>query len=219
MKLLFALLLLPLAAFGATTLAPGTYTVPSCPVTPPVICTPPQVMTNGVCAPPIVTTPPATGTYWVYHNGVFSWPGDYSFVATINYKDTAGAPLSGPYDVAIKVTSQWGAWQPFAFGATGSAFDTSKYKYLIYSIKTTVAGQVIATGFDANNDVKDGNIVVVAGPGITKYGPVPVVGQWGSYKIPITDFGLTNPLILKFTVADGSGSTAMIYANDVGFSP
>lgn len=48
MKLLLALLFLPLTALGATTLGPGTYTVASCPSTPPVT-TPP------------VTTPPVTG--------------------------------------------------------------------------------------------------------------------------------------------------------------
>jgi hypothetical protein len=71
--------------------------------------------------------------------------------------------------------------------------------------------------------VADGSIInivgVPGGPAVTKYGPTPVVGQWGSYKIPIADFALTNPLILKFSIADGTGnSTNLFYVDDVGFT-
>ena len=34
-------------------------------------------------------------TFWVYHDGVFAWPGDYSFVAVPDYRDKTGQPLSG----------------------------------------------------------------------------------------------------------------------------
>src|SRR5689334_11607756 len=42
------------------------------------------------------TPPPPTGTttsgtqLWVYQNGTFYWPGDYSWSVQVNYKDTAG---------------------------------------------------------------------------------------------------------------------------------
>lgn len=210
-KLLLALLLLsilPLPAVAATTLAPGTYTVASCPSVPPVV-TPP------------VTTPPSAGVFWVYHNGVFAWPGDYSFNATINYKDTVGLPLSPPTDIAVNIVAPWGGFQPFAFGAGGTPFDTRPYKYLQYCTKPTKAGELHGTGFDADNDVADGTpIQIVAGPGVTKYGPVPTVGKWGCYKIPLADFGLTNPLILKLSITDGTGLVPnLFYVDDVGFSP
>lgn len=171
-----------------------------------------------VTIPPPPPPPPQTGVFWVYQNGKFNWPGDFSFEATIDYADTAGIPMHGLYDVAVHITSRWGAWQPFSFLPGGTPFDTTPYKYLIYSVKPTVAGQIIATGFDADNDVADGIPVVVAGPGITQYGPVPQPGVWNSYKIPLADFGLTNKSILKFTVADGSGSAALFFVDDVGFS-
>lgn len=227
--------LLVLLALVCGTAAAQSVTIPAQVITLPVVapscvviatlpaqtlCGPGLTVSNTppVVTPPVVVGPPAAGVAWVYHNGVFNWPGAYNFNATVSYTDTAGKPPTGTYDIAVTPT-RWGAWQPAAFLATGSPFNTSGYKYLIYSVKPTAAGQVFATGFDANNDVADGVPLVIAGPGITKYGPVPVVGQWTSYTIPLADFGFTNPLVLKFTVADGSGSAALFYVTDVGFKP
>jgi len=163
------------------------------------------------------TTPPATGVFWIYYNGQFNWAGDYSFgTGPINYQDTAGKPLSGQFDISVPVVSPWGGYQPFA---QGGAFDTSPYKYLLYSIKPTKANAVFATGFAATGDVADGTPITTVSTSITKYGPAPVAGQWGSYKIPLADFGLTNKLILKFSIADGSGiSPNQFYVDNVGFS-
>jgi len=154
-----------------------------------------------------------TQPFWVYRNGHFNWKGDYSFLAQINYHDTKGVAAGHPNDIAVKIVGKWGGFQPFAAGAH---FDVSHYKYLVYSLKPTVAGQVFATGFAADNDVADGKPVVVSGP---PYGPVPVAGQWGTYKIPLSDFALTNHFILKFTIADGTGLDAnLFYVDDVGFT-
>ncbi len=61
----------------------------------------------------------------------------------------------------------------------------------------------------------DGKAVVVSGP---PYGPAPVAGQWGTYKIPLSDFALTNHFILKFTIADGTGlDSNLFYVDDIGF--
>src|SRR5262249_5656037 len=49
---------------------------------------------------------------WVYHDGTFNWGGDYSFNADINYSDAAGAPLTGPFDIAVTINGAYGAWQP-----------------------------------------------------------------------------------------------------------
>jgi hypothetical protein len=166
--------------------------------------------------PPPVVVPPA-GVFWVYYNGQFNWQGDYSFgTGSINYQDTAGKPLSGQFDIAVPITSKWGGFQPFA---PGGKFDTSPYKYLIYSLKPTVASQIFATGFAGFGDVADGNPVIVAGPAGSKYGPVPEAGVWGTYKIPLVDFALSNPLILKFSIADSTGlDTNLFYVDNVGFS-
>jgi hypothetical protein len=177
----------------------------------------PPVVTPPVVTPPVVT-PPAAGTFWVYHVGKFSWPGDYSFQATANYADTVGKP--GGTCIAVHITGQWGGWQPFAFLPGGAPFDTSPYKYLIFSAKPTVPNQSHGMGFDANNDVADGSpIAFVAGGGVTKYGPIPQVGVWGQYKIPLADFKLGNPSILKFSLTDGTGNpTNLFYVDDVGFT-
>lgn len=176
----------------------------------------PPVVIPPVVTPPVIT-PPAAGTFWVYQNGQFNWTDHFSFNGTPNLADASGKPAGGHADIAFTLATPFGGYQPYLSGG----FDTSKYKYLTYSIKPTVAGQIIATGFDANNDVKDGNALVVAGPGITKYGPVPVVGQWATYKVPLADFGLTNPSVLKFSIADGSGDPAgsVIFIDYVGFTP
>jgi hypothetical protein len=154
-----------------------------------------------------------TQPFWVYRNGHFNWKGDYSFLAEIDYHDSKGASAGHHNDIAVKIVGKWGGFQPFAAGAH---FDVSHYKYLVYSLKPTVAGQVFATGFAADNDVADGKPVTVSGP---PYGPVPVAGQWGTYKIPLSDFALTNHFILKFTIADGTGLDANVfYVDDIGFT-
>lgn len=213
MRILFALLLLPLVASAATTLAPGTYTVAKCPATPPP-CTAPSTLVNGVCTPP-VTTPPAAGSAQVYNNGVFSWAGDYSFqvVLPLNYQDTTGG-ADGTYDLKITTLAGGGGWQPFA---QGKQFDTRPYTKLTYCVKPTSAGMVIGTGFAAINDVADGNQINIGGGAGAAYGPTPTAGVWGCYTIPLTAFGLTNPIIQKFTVATGIATTYFVDA--VSFLP
>lgn len=156
----------------------------------------------------------SNSTDWVYYDGVFNWPGDWSFSATPNYRDTAGGPIEGPYDIAVTVTGQWGAWQPYA---PGESLDTTPYKYLIFSLKPTVANQVWDVGFMSAGDTPDGTQAVNIAP----YGPAggPVVGQWGSYKIPISAFSLTDTTVLKFWIQDDTGrSTNLFYVDNVGFT-
>jgi hypothetical protein len=238
MKTLAFLLLslLPLAARAQTTVTipsrvitipqqvitiPAQTLVVSGTTTPPVTCVAPQVLTNGVCTTPVVT-PPASGVAWVYHLGQFNWISDYSWLGSVNYKDTAGNPGDGTYDIAFTVTGQWGGWQPYDIpgGTNGPGFDTGKYKTFHFCSKPTVPNQSHGMGIDSNNDTPDGLISLVAGPGLTKYGPVPVAGQWGCYDVPIKDFNLVNPAIMKFSITDGTGlPTNKIYFKDVGFFP
>lgn len=162
---------------------------------------------------PTPTPVPVVGA-WVYHSGQFLWAGDYSFnTGPIDYANTVGKP--GGTCIAVPIVAPWGGWQPYA---AGKKFDVSGFKYLTYSLKPTQPNQVFATGFAAINDVADGAPVTVAGPGLTKYGPPPVVGVWGTYKIPLADFGLTNVLIQKFSIADSTGvKNNLFYVDEVGF--
>ena len=156
----------------------------------------------------------SNATDWVYYNGVFYWPGDWSFAGTPNYSDTAGSPLEGSYDIAFTVTSPWGGWQPYA---PGLSLDTTPYKYLIFSLKPTQPNQVWNVAFESQGDTKDGVVLL----NIAAYGPTagPVVGQWGSYKIPLSAFQLTDPTILKFAIQDNTGLPSnLFYVDNVGFT-
>jgi hypothetical protein len=156
---------------------------------------------------------PGVPPFWVYRNGEFNWEGDYSWEALIDYHDKAGASADHKYVIAVKIVGKWGGFQPFA---PGKRFDVRPYKYLVYALKPTLPDQVFATGFEAINDVADGNVVTVSGP---PYGPVPVAGQWATYKVPLSAFALTNSYIQKFAIADGTGHPAnLFYVDNVGFT-
>jgi hypothetical protein len=160
-------------------------------------------------------------TAWVFYNGVFNWGGDWSFSASVNYKDTAGAPIAGPYDV-IMTNQQWGGWQPYVNANCQSnislCFNTTPYKYLIFSAKPTVANQIFAVGFMSSGDTPDGFI-----PSDTSAycsgGRNPPVGQWETCKIPLSVFGFTDTTVLKFWISDQTGlSNNQVYFDSVGFT-
>lgn len=159
-------------------------------------------------------------TAWVYYNGVFNWGGDWSFAATPNYKDTTGAPIEGTYDIVVS-SQQWGGWQPFVNANCQSTvslcFDTTPYKYLIFSAKPTVANQTFLIDVLSKNDTTDG-----IGVSTTPYcsgGANPAVGVWETCKIPLTALQLTDTTILKFGLSDQSGlSSNTWYLDNVGFT-
>jgi len=164
---------------------------------------------------------PAGSTLWVYYNGVFNWGGDWSFAATVSYLDVTGGPLTGLFDVMV-TSQQWGGWQPFVSGNCQSdisqCFNTTPYKYLIFSAKPTVANQTFNVGFMSSGDTPDGTTVSDAAS-YCSGGGNPAVGQWESCKIPLSVFGLTDTTILKFWIADQSGlSSNHWYLDNVGFS-
>lgn len=133
--------------------------------------------------PPVVTPPNTTGAFWLYHDGVFAGPGDYSFgnpPFSISYTNPA-VGASGSVDVLA--TGDVG-WQP---RMPNDSFDTTGYNFVTVSIKPTqVSGWV--SGMEMIGDV--------ALPGsngavnILPYGPnPPVVGEWNTYKIPLPLYG------------------------------
>jgi hypothetical protein len=160
-------------------------------------------------APP---APPPPTDFWVYYNGAFAWPGDYSFNAAVNYKDTSAGPLSGVYDIAVNVNGAYGAFQPYA---TNWAFDSSPYTKLTFALKPTVANQQWQIYF-----MKVGDVPVGITLNVLNYGPAPVVGQWSVYTIPMADLGVLGTSIYKFAIQDQTGlSNNVWYVDNIGFLP
>jgi len=199
MKALIALLLLPALALAQTqtcTTAAGTFTF----------------------APAVATVPPPPpgNTFWVYHNGVMAWGGDYSFGGiTINYEDTQGKPLSGSLDISASLHGQWGGFLPYAGGTVPLwAFDDSPYTYLTFALKPTRAGMAAQVFFVKVGDIPVG---VVVNP--FKYGPAPLPGVWGTYKIPLKDLGVLKTSVYKFAIQDQTGtSDNVFYLDNIGFT-
>jgi hypothetical protein len=187
------------AATSITVAAASGTTTPPPPPTPPV-------------TPPPPPTPPVAGTSWVYYNGVFDWPGDYSFVATPNYADTSGVPLSGPHDIKVTLTSAWGGWLPYALNWS---FNSTGYTKLTFALKPTVANQKWNVYF-----VKVGDIPVGISIDASNYGPAPVVGKWATYTVPLSALGVLGTDIYKFCIQDQTGlSNNTWYVDNVGFEP
>ncbi len=163
--------------------------------------------------------PQATNlTYWVYHNGGYFWgaggTNDYSDV-TANYKDTAGIPESGSYDIAI-ASKPGGYYQPFSGGTASPewAAEIGAFKYMILDLKPTIANQKWRLNIISRlpqGDVYNNAPVTLPG----NYGPAPVVGQWATYKVPL------NPDLAVGTgsfVGSISGSTLTVTAVNPGMS-
>ena len=140
----------------------------------------------------------ANMTYWVYYNGVFDWAGDYSYPAGgihINYADTTGAPEEGPYDISVSSSQSAAGFLPFA-GKTVTQWDleAGAFNYLSFDMKPTRSGQDWEIYLLSRTAA--GDVIPWAMLGSLKgYGNVPAaVGQWQTYKIPLSVFtlGFTN---------------------------
>jgi hypothetical protein len=211
-----------LAALLALSASASTITVPlTVTVTPTTVTVAVGGSTTTIAVPTVVVTPPpvttSTPTSVVYQNGVINWPFNMSYGASVNYADTAGAPQSGTYDAAITITpSNGGGWQPgFSVacqnGGTG-CFQTSAYKYFVFSFKPTKAGTSLNMGWHMPGDVVDGNQGVI----IDQYCSNPAVGTWGTCKIPLSAFAFSNSIVSKFGIQ--SNVPTVFYVNNVGFS-
>jgi hypothetical protein len=169
----------------------------------PLIAQPPVI-------PPVV---PPTGALWVYHDGVFHWGGDYSWGVTIDYKDPVGKP--GGTDIAV---TGIGGFQPYA---NNFDFDPAPYKFLTFSLKPTIPNQQWQSHFYAVGDIPMGAMVDVL-----KFGPVPQVGKWATYTIPLGAAGYQLPAqhVYKFMIqdqtADQGGNTKpnLWYVDEIYFS-
>ncbi len=158
-----------------------------------------------------VTTATATGTSWVYYDGSFDWPGDFDFSAVANYSDSSGGPLSGAHDIQM-TSAPYGGWLPYA---QNWDFNSAPYTKLTFALKPTRAGQTWQVYF-----VKVGDKPVGIAIDVSKYGPTPVAGQWGTYTIPLEVLGVLGQPIYKFAIQDQSGASGNVwYIDNVGFVP
>jgi hypothetical protein len=130
----------------------------------------------------------SNATFWVYYNGIFDWMGDFSYPGgsiNINYADTTGAPESGPADIEVSFTVAHAGFQPYA-GNTTTAWDMEggSFGYISMDLKPTIAGQnweLLVLSRLPPGDVSPWSNVL-----LSSYGPAPVVGQWATYKIPLS---------------------------------
>ena len=185
-----------------------------------------------VMATPVV----AAGTLWVYRAGSYNWGGAWGDV-TLDYTSTAVPSVSGTGDVAeMPSASQWEYWLPYppvvpesaasqppnslAVGGNGIGFNTGGYNYITISIWPTQAGASASMGFyQASSTGVD--IPIPGGGDIMPYGPSPmVVGQWNTYKIPLSTLGLPagGQWIYKFIVQQQGTTPQVWYLDQIGFT-
>jgi len=158
-------------------------------------------------------------TFWVYYNGTYNWgdggTNDYSDV-TANYKDTAGNPESGAYDISISSNVSGGYYQPFSGGTASPEYaaEIGAFKYMILDLKPTIANQKWQLNIISRlpqGDVYNNAPVELPG----NYGPAPVVGVWGHYKVPL------NPDLAVGTgycIGSIAGTTLTVSAVNAGMS-
>ena len=149
---------------------------------------------------------------WVYHDGRFLWSGDYSFNANALYTDNGGGPPDGRHDIKVTVTGPWGGFQPFA---RNWEFDLRPYACFTFALKPTVPEQTIRVYFEGSGDILAGTFVDAL-----KYGPTPLVGQWSTYTIPLSELGIAGRHVAKFAIQDQTGlPNNVFYLADIGFLP
>jgi hypothetical protein len=172
-----------------------------------------------------VTGNATTGsTTWTYYDGVMYWPGNDSVNSSENYTDTAGAPLMGPYDVAVQMQA-YGEWQP-ALDPLGTCvsyvcLDTTPYNYFNFAFKPTNANEDLLIGWMSAHDTPDGGTLADAALNVyctNCTGGVPAAGQWNTYKVPLSVFGLTDTTVLKFWIQEHNGISTTMYFDNVGLS-
>lgn len=167
-------------------------------------------------------------TSWIYRNGVYHWPGDWSGnYVSLNYDDTYGDP--GTKDLAVTVDSPWGFWLPYCpqvgpdiNGYVVPTCNVSSYKSITLQLKATIPGQRWSLSV-FKYSVSNGNLVTDTMTGkvddISPYGGNAIDGQFVTYTIPLADLGASGlTTMYKMLLQDQTGMTGQTwYVNNVAF--
>jgi hypothetical protein len=114
--------------------------------------------------------------------------GDFSYPAgsiNINYADTSGAPASGLADINVSYSVAHSGFQPYA-GKTTTAWDMEggAFGYISLDVKPTISGD--SWRIFIISRLPPGDVYPWSAAQLSNYGPVPVAGQWATYKIPLS---------------------------------
>jgi hypothetical protein len=190
-----------------------------------------------VVAPPVIP-PPTLGSSCnsqVVLSGKSTWTGNFNYGGSQEI-DSATAP-DGTLAMKILATTPMGTdghaggggFQPFCQNPPNSllVFNTTPFKYLVFVLMPTRAGQTWVSGFEGSGDV------TIAGGGLTKsvesFGPAPQPNVWATYKVPLGVGGYNLPVgtqALKFNLQDNMTWGSMpqnalgnsYYIKDIHFS-
>ncbi len=170
----------------------------------------------------------AASTTWIYRDGTFSWPGDWSGgQVSLNYHDSSGDP--GEKDLAVRVDHPWGFWLPYCpqvgpniNGYHVPSCNIAGYTSITMQLKATRRGQkwgLVIYKYNVHDGVLSDDTPVGSVEDLTPYGGNAVVGKFVTYTIPLADLGASGlTTMYKFLLQDKSGSTGQTwYVNDVGF--
>lgn len=172
--------------------------------------------------------PAFAATTWIYSDGVFSWPGDWSgSQVKINYEDTVGDP--GTKDIAVKVVSPWGFWLPYCpqvgpniDGYKVPSCNVAKYTSITMQLKATIANQKWSLTIFKYN-ISNGKLTADTEVGkvndLTPFGGSAVVGKFVTYTVPLADLGASGlTTMYKMLLQDETGKTGQTwYVNNVAF--
>lgn len=155
----------------------ATLAVPSFNIT---VSVPPAV----AVPPPVVVAPPVAGITYMYLNGVKTLAGDFTANGeTTDYNHATSAGYNGgTHDILVSSTVPWPYFLPY--WAANYMLPNPGYTHLTLALKPSLAGDTF--GIHAER-VGDQALPAIE---LTKYGPVPVAGQWGVYKVPLADLGV-----------------------------
>jgi Calx-beta domain len=131
---------------------------------------------------------------WFYHNGVATQGAvDYSYGITENWRDTAGIPAAGTYDVSLMYPNG-GGFQPFTNVPLAPVYDLElgSFKYLTLDVKVTQSNNYPFFVSHISR-LPPGDVYPRQYVNLFSY-CTPVVNQWVTCKIPLSDLsiGFTN---------------------------
>jgi hypothetical protein len=163
----------------------------------------------------------AAPAFQIYKNG-FNWGGDFANGETSNFADTSGLPNgSSTSDIKVSMTAQYGETLYYA-GNLVTSFNmwVGAFNYLSIDLKTTSANPSFALyALRAGDHSLYDSTGTAYSINPLNYGPAPVVGQWATYKIPLSAFltdygpsGAGTPVVqnafYKFAFQDKTGASS-----------